>query len=48
MLINGRLLPDHLRVKIIELATQGVRPCAISRQVQKQSSNFKLIVRFDF
>lgn len=31
--INGRPLPNHLRMKIIDMAAQGVRPCAISRQV---------------
>ena len=31
--INGRPLPNHLRMKIIDMATQGIRPCVISRQV---------------
>ena len=31
--INGRPLPDHIRRTIVEMATQGIRPCAISRQV---------------
>ncbi|RUS83334.1 hypothetical protein EGW08_008912, partial [Elysia chlorotica] len=31
---NGRPLPDHLRVQILQLALQGTRPCEISRQLQ--------------
>jgi paired box protein 3/7 len=33
--INGRPLPNHLRMKIIDMAAQGIRPCVISRQVLK-------------
>ena len=32
--INGRPLPNHLRMRIIEMASQGIRPCVISRQVK--------------
>ncbi|XP_063708882.1 protein gooseberry [Culicoides brevitarsis] len=32
--INGRPLPNHIRLKIVEMAAQGVRPCVISRQLR--------------
>ena len=32
--INGRPLPNHLRMRIIDMAAQGIRPCVISRQVR--------------
>ncbi|VDM41902.1 unnamed protein product [Toxocara canis] len=32
--INGRPLPQHIRMKIIEMATNGVKPCHISRQLR--------------
>ncbi|KAI0224851.1 hypothetical protein LSAT2_024148 [Lamellibrachia satsuma] len=32
--INGRPLPSHIRLRIIELAAQGVRPCVISRTLR--------------
>lgn len=32
--INGRPLPNHMRLKIIEMASQGIRPCNISRKLR--------------
>lgn len=32
--INGRPLPAHVRIRIIQMAAQGVRPCVISRQLK--------------
>lgn len=32
--INGRPLPNHIRVKIVEMAAAGIRPCVISRQLR--------------
>ena len=32
--INGRPLPNHIRLKIVELAAAGGRPCVISRQLR--------------
>lgn len=32
--INGRPLPNHVRLKIVEMAAAGVRPCIISRQLR--------------
>lgn len=32
--INGRPLPSHIRLRIVELAAAGVRPCQISRQLR--------------
>ena len=34
MFVNGRPLPNHIRVRIIELAQLGIRPCDISRQLR--------------
>jgi len=31
---NGRPLPDNLRIQILQMAIDGVRPCEISRQLQ--------------
>ncbi|KAL1501584.1 hypothetical protein ABEB36_006882 [Hypothenemus hampei] len=32
--INGRPLPNSIRLKIVEMAAAGVRPCVISRQLR--------------
>ena len=32
--INGRPLPSHVRLKIVEMASQGIRPCVISRTLR--------------
>lgn len=32
--INGRPLPHHVRLRIVEMAAAGVRPCVISRQLR--------------
>uniref|UniRef100_A0A914Q5K6 Paired domain-containing protein n=1 Tax=Panagrolaimus davidi TaxID=227884 RepID=A0A914Q5K6_9BILA len=32
--VNGRPLPLRIRLKIVELACQGIRPCDISRQLK--------------
>ena len=32
--INGRPLPNQIRLRIIEMAAAGVRPCVISRQLR--------------
>lgn len=32
--INGRPLPNHIRLKIVEMAASGIRPCVISRQLR--------------
>ena len=34
VVINGRPLPNHIRLKIVEMAAAGVRPCVISRQLR--------------
>ncbi|XP_066597725.1 protein gooseberry-like [Prorops nasuta] len=34
LFINGRPLPNHTRLKIVEMAAAGVRPCVISRQLK--------------
>lgn len=37
--VNGRPLPNTVRMRIVELAQLGVRPCDISRQL-KVCNNF--------
>lgn len=32
--INGRPLPNSIRLKIVEMAAEGIRPCVISRQLR--------------
>ncbi|XP_023024230.1 paired box protein gooseberry isoform X1 [Leptinotarsa decemlineata] len=32
--INGRPLPNHTRLKIVEMAAAGIRPCMISRELR--------------
>lgn len=32
--VNGRPLPNSIRLKIVELSRMGVRPCDISRQLR--------------
>ena len=34
LFINGRPLPNHVRLKIVEMAAAGIRPCVISRQLR--------------
>lgn len=34
LFINGRPLPNNLRMNIIEMASRGIRPCNISRQLR--------------
>lgn len=32
--INGRPLPNQIRLRIVEMAASGVRPCVISRNLR--------------
>lgn len=34
MFVNGRPLPNAIRIRIVELAQLGIRPCDISRQLR--------------
>lgn len=48
--INGRPLPNHLRMRIIDMAAKGIRPCVISRQVrvaeEDGARSSELVLRF--
>ena len=47
--VNGRPLPNHVRLRIVELAQLGIRPCDISRQLRsEEDTEFFFLHHNDF